>query len=127
MNPWPYRYLRKRNGGFFLYLTRQFIPTFHLPLNLLSQYLVIGNGYLQHLKHIFVHFILSWFQNIPILRKIIVSYSRFLFGFPIHSFYLSLNNFPYCTSLRDLIVSNTFYLLFNCPNLLHSHRFLSTI
>jgi hypothetical protein len=41
-----------------------------------------------------------WFHNIPISRKVIISFSRLRFGYnrlPAHSLYLSLNNSPFCT------------------------------
>lgn len=79
---------------------------------------MIGNGItcLQHLLLPFAQFVLTFIFSLVLQRSYLAQNSRLRFGhyrLPAHSFYLSLNDSPYCTRNEDLIACNASYLLFN--------------
>lgn len=76
---------------------------------------------------------LSWYRkrtNLPpsfaaSFRSVcpsILPFSWFHSSLPAYSFYLSLNDSPYCTHHEDL--NNAYHLLISCPDLLHNRRCL---
>jgi hypothetical protein len=114
-----------------------FIPNFvPLPIKIpyskfSSAHKGLGITYLHHLRRLLFPSVL--FYPFPGFTMFLYR-TNFLyclrFGqnhLPAHLFYLFLNDSLYCTRYQGLIKYNVFYLLFDFPDILHSHRLLSTI